>query len=485
MSLIINTYTFITEVIFQYPKTRAHFRVRFSLFIILYMIGIAHWVGFFDAGDVSLIAYDWIMQSTYINTLRMAQTNGLIPWRLSDTYYYHTQNFLANPEIILTPDIVLLRWIPNGIFVMIHVMLFYSAGFFGSLLISRKQKSSFIAFLLFWLVFNFNGYLTAHLAVGHFTWTGYFLLPFFFIILSRFVTDSQNAFSVDITSALAMAMLLGLLFLNGSFHIAVWCSMFMVIALLWRWAMFSNVVTSITIGILLGVGRLLPAVLFLPHDRGFISGYPSFGFVLDALTSLRMHNFVESGAGLGILTWWEYDLYIGFIAFSILAIYFTLALKRSKLTHQLPLFAAASIILLLSLGNVYALVTTLPIPFAGIERVSSRFIVMPFMLFLITAMIGIDESFRSWPKNSKIVALIALPFIARDLVLHSFFWRVEFIEHSFQNIEIPETVISLAPISDQVYVLSVYVGWSISLISLLVVVALFFRNNRIQRQEFQ
>jgi len=364
-------------------------------------------------------------------------------------------------------------------------MLFYSAGFFGSLLISRKQKSSFIAFLLFWLVFNFNGYLTAHLAVGHFTWTGYFLLPFFFIILSRFVTDSQNAFSVDITSALAMAMLLGLLFLNGSFHIAVWCSMFMVIALLWRWAMFSNVVTSITIGILLGVGRLLPAVLFLPHDRGFISGYPSFGFVLDALTSLRMHNFVESGAGLGTLAWWEYDLYIGFIAFSILAIYFTLALKRSKLTHQLPLFAAASIILLLSLGNVYALVTTLPIPFAGIERVSSRFIVMPFMLFLITAMIGIDESFRSWPKNSKIVALIALPFIARDLVLHSFFWRVEFIEHSFQNIEIPETVISLAPISDQVYVLSVYVGWSISLISLLVVVALFFRNNRIQRQEFQ
>lgn len=228
---IINTYTLITEAIFQYPKTRAHFRVRFFFFIILYMIGIAHWICFFNAGDVTLMAYDWIMQSTYLNTIRVALTNGVIPWQLSDIYY-HTQNFLANPEIVLTPDIVLLRWIPNGIFVIIHVLLFYSAGFFGSLLISREKKSSFIAFLLFWLVFNFNGYLTAHLAVGHFTWTGYFLLPFFFIILSRFVTESQGAFSVDITSVLATAILLGALFLNGSFHFAVWCSLFMVIALL-------------------------------------------------------------------------------------------------------------------------------------------------------------------------------------------------------------------------------------------------------------
>lgn len=248
--------------------------------------------------------------------------------------------------------------------------------------------------------------------------------------------------------------------------------------------MFSNVVTSIIIGILLGVCRLLPAVFFLPQ-RDFITGYLSFGSVLDALISLRRHSFVESGAGLGTLAWWEYDLYIGFVAFIILAIYFSLALKRSKLAHQLPLFAAASIFLLLSLDNVYALITTLPIPYISIERVSSRFIVMPFMLFLITAMIGIDESFRSWPKSSKIVTLLTLPFVTRDLVLHSFLWRVDLLEWSFQNVQIPEPVISIAPISDQAYVLSVCVGWSISLISLLVVMVLFFRNKRIQRREVQ
>lgn len=476
MTSIIHIFTFFEHVLFRHPNTRAHYRVRSCFFIILFLLGIAHWVGFFNAGDLSLVAYDWVKEDAYLNTLREALTSGVIPWRWSEPFYHGTQNFLANPEIILTPDIVLLRWIPNSIFVIIHIILLYSVGFFGCLLITRKLNASFVAFLIFWLVFNFNGYVIAHLAVGHLQWTGYFLLPFFFIILSTFVRESQSASSIVTTPALGMGLLLGVLFLNGSFHIAVWCSMFMTIALLWRWSMFLNVVTAIIIGGLLGLGRLLPAALLFPEKKDFISGYPSFGTVLDAFTSLRRHDFGGSGGIFGTLGWWEYDIYIGFVAFIILVICLAVALKRSKVAGQLPLFAAAGVFLLLSFGNVYALIATSSFPFAGIERVSSRFIVMPFMLFLITAMKGIDELFCSWPTSSKRAVLIGIPFVAYELVLHSLYWRVDFLERSFQQKTKP--VLSLVPNSDQIYTLSVYAGWSASLISLSWVVALLFRNRK-------
>jgi hypothetical protein len=199
-----------------------------------------------------------------------------------------------------------------------------------------------------------------------------------------------------------------------------------------RLAMFPNVLTAILVGGLLGAGRLLPATLAFPQKRFFVSGYPDFGTVLDAFTSLRGHDFVHLGGMFGTLGWWEYDFYVGFIAFVSLVICFALALKRRNAVCQRPLIAAAAVLLLLSLGDVYALVTKAPSPFAGVERVSSRFIVMPFMLFLIIATAGSDELFCSWPKGSKVAALMGLPFAAWELALHSFYWRVDRLDRSFQ-----------------------------------------------------
>lgn len=464
---------FLEHVLFRNPKTRGHSRVRSYLLLTLFLLGIVHWVGFFHAGNLSLVAYDWVLEGAYLNTLREAQTSGVIPWRWSIPYYHGTQNFLANPEIILTPDILLLRWLPNSIFITIHVLILYSVGFYGSFLVAKQLNASFLAFLVFWLVFNFNGFLTSHLAVGHFPWTGYFLLPFFFIFLFMFVTNSQRTNSVSPTPELCMALLFGVLFLNGSFHIVIWCSMFMTIALLWRWAMFSNVLTAILVGGLLGAGRVLPAALSFPRERSFISGYPNFGAVRDAFTSLRAHDSVRLGGMFGAMGWWEYDIYVGFIGFIGLVICFTFALQQRMAMCQMPLVAAAAVLLLLSLGNVYALIAKAPFPFAGVERASSRFIVMPFMLVLIIATAGIDELFRSWPKGSKVATLIGLPFVAWELALHSYYWRVDRLDRSFQQITRPD--LHLIPNLDHTYAFSVYAGLSVSLITLVVVVTILFR----------
>lgn len=467
MTLIVRAYTFLENVLFQYPKTRAHFRIRFFLSIALFLVGIAHWVGFFNAGQWSMIAFDWIKESVYLNTLREAQLRGVIPWQWSRPIYHGLQNVFANPEITLTPDIILLRWVSNSIFVVIHVILFYTVGFFGSLLIVEKLKASFVTFLFLWLVFNFNGYLISHLAVGHFQWTGYFLLPFFFITLSKFIAESQSTSSINIRYVIGMALILGVLFLNGSFHFAIWCLVFLATTLLWRSAMFSNVVAAIIIGCLLAFGRLLPAVLYIRETRILISGYTSIVSLLDAFTTLRGHD---------THLWWEFDIYIGFVAFIILVLCFALALKRSNLVFQPPFFATAGLFLVLSLGYVYGLIANRPFPFAGIERVPSRFIVMPFILFLITAMTGVEELFRSWPKTGRVAVLIAMPFVAYELASHSLHWRVERLNRSFAEVTRP--ALTLVPNSDQMYALSVYVGWTISFISLGVVVVLLLRNHQ-------
>lgn len=463
--------SFLDHVFWGYPKTRSHSQVQLAFFIILFFIGVIYWIFFFDLGNLSLTAYDWIKEDAYLNTLRLAQTSSVIPWQWGDRFFHGVNRFLLIPEVVLTPDVILLRWVSNNIFIIFHTILFYSAGFFGSLIIVRKLNARFVAFSIFWLLFNFNGYLISHLAVGHFEWTGYFLIPYFFIILFKFAEETQSSPFFNITPVLWMALLLGGLFLNGSFHIAIWCSIFMVIILLFRWAMFLNVFTSVFIGVMLGLGRLLPAALWFPKKSSWIlgSGYPTFGTLLDAFTSLRLHDF-QGIQGVG---WWEYDIHIGFVAFAILSISLAITLKRDKLPYQPHLFMAAVFFVFLSLGNTYSLIAQLPLPFANVERVSSRFIVIPFILFLITAMTGINELFRSWEKSTKALLLISLPFVTGELLSHSFYWRVTYIEQSFKDLTKP--IISLVPCSDLSYITLVYASWTVSLISLIMVVAVLLR----------
>lgn len=103
--------------------------------------------------------------------------------------------------------------------------------------------------------------------------------------------------------------------------------------------MFLNVLVSIIVGGLLAANRLLPAAIFFPPIKQFVLGYATFSDLLNAFTSLRNHDFIPFGTiythGEG---WWEYDIFIGFIAFVVLSLCLVPALKLAKLENQLALF---------------------------------------------------------------------------------------------------------------------------------------------------
>jgi len=460
----------IDTVFWGHLTTRANLRLRIYFFLTLFIIGIVYWVGFFSSGSLLLNTNDWVKEDAYLNTLRFAQINNEMPWQWSEPFYHNTDKFLANPEIVLTPDIIFLRWVPNGVFIMIHVIIFYMAGFYGSFLLAKKINVRFVSFFFFWLLFNFNGYVTAQIAVGHFQWVGYFLIPFFFIFLFKFAEKTLEAPLFDKTSVFGMALLLGILFLNGSIHIAIICAVFLMVALLFRWTMYPNVITSLLVGFMFGINRLLPAAVWFPPKDVIGQGYPTIGSLLDAFTALRLYNY--SIQEFGVWNWWEYDFYIGFVAFIIFCISVFIALKRHESPFQAHLLKAGGVFILLSLGNIYNIFNMLHLPFVGIERAPSRFIVMPFILFLIISMTGIDELINSYGAWVKTLVVSALPFAIGELFFHFEFWRVQYIEHSLQNIKNP--VILLVPCSNQAYINTVYISWIVSFAALSLVLLFFY-----------
>ena len=194
---------------------------------------------------------------------------------------------------------------------------------------------------------------------------------------------------------------------------------------------------ALAIGLFIGLGRLLPAAIWFLKKSDFISGYPDLGILITALTSVHNHEFPSIGGAFGTLGWWEYNIFVGFVGSFVLAFGLVVVFRLYKSIWYSPIFVAAGFMFILSLGDVYAFITKLPLPFAGIERVSTRFIVMPFVVFLISAVYGIDKLLSRRPTVSKPALVVAIPFLIFELANHSSYWNVVTLEEAFRHIEKP------------------------------------------------
>jgi hypothetical protein len=67
--------------------------------------------------------------------------------------------------------------------------------------------------------------------------------------------------------------------------------------------------------------------------------------------------------------------------------------------------AAAIAMLVLSLGDVWSVMSRFDVPLLCVERVSTRFIVMPLMVWLIALMAGMHE----WTTRREDAVVPAVP----------------------------------------------------------------------------
>jgi hypothetical protein len=365
---------------------------------------------------------------------------------------------------------VLLLWVPLRFFEVFHVLLFYAIGCAGTAAFKARYRLSWPVYLVFFLLFNFNGYLTSHLCVGHMVWwAGYYLLPWFFLLMLDWVEKGPS-----VRTSLLISLVLFVMSLAGSFHFCSWCMIFICLLGLRKsgWLKYAGL-TALASGLLIAY-RLAPgSAEFGRLVCGWSAvGYQSLRDMAAALVALRPPVF----PGINAQAWWEYDMYVGFAgALILLAFGVGPLLPRvgrsgawadySRL--DLPLAGMA----LLSYGDVYWWVLY-GVPVLSVERVVSRLLIVPLVLTAMLASIRLEElrkrvilPVRILPW-ARIACGAVLLLLAADLLRHSWVWRISALAALFPGAYTPPVPPAIVEGVKDAYSTNVRVGWSVSLISL-------------------
>ena len=445
--------------------------------LVYLLVGIAHWIAFLNLGNISFLAQDWSKEFQYYSILRQAVAQHVIPYSVSGILQ-GTDRFLALPETVLSPQILLLRYVDLGPFVVLNTVLLYIVGFIGCLMIRSRYSLSFFPFTMLFLIFSFNGHITAHLSGGHSMWNGYFLLPFFCLFILDLVNGIDTA-----NTPLKLAVVLFAIGLQGSFHVFVWCLLFLAILGLFRREFLRPVIRVIAWSLLLTSFRLVPAFLSLsrlPHP--FLSGYPTVSILLDALTTIKNVNYQEIRVLFGELAWSEYDAFIGVIGLAAIG-YFGIYLRFSKSSYLTrfkfqSLDAPIALMFVLSMSFFYGPFAMLPIPFAKVERVSTRFLIIPLLMLTVISAIRMEAiisrlKHAAWVKYLGLAAALQLSF---EFVAHSFTWSLYKIE-SLSSAGTPMIPLRIIAPHNHTYVLSVQLSVLLTLLSLAAIVFAYVRNH--------
>jgi hypothetical protein len=401
--------------------------------------------------------------------------------------YKGTNQFLAVPATDLFPTIYLLKFLSVEDFFITQLIVAYSLGFLGCLWFKKKYQWSLVSFVAFFLLFNFNGHITSHLAVGHWSWIAYFLLPFFVgWVLSLVEGDASGSRPIKLT-----LVLFGIL-LFGGLHPFVWCLLFLLLLGLFQKRYWKPILIGVALALVFSTYRILPAVItFWGYNNRFFSGFPSISVFWKALVYVQgQENMITLDFGKhDTAPWWEVDHYIGIIGLAAIA-YFGLFLRWKKgsdwnVNDHRILNGPILILTVFSFYKIYGWISILPIPLITVERVSSRFFIIPLLFLLVFSCIWMQAMFnRSSPGWRAMLLAMAGIFCEGYLLLgHSQFWQVAV----WEDVMSKEGIVMIDPVSDWAksvegyYIPTVQISYLISLTAILAFVAgyvYFYRKAR-------
>ena len=457
----------------------------------LFAAGLTGWSYLLGWGSAPLDFHDW----TAINLPRLlfvqnALVAGEWPLHMAGTAALHgvTDRFLTLPDVITTPQALLLLVMPVQTFVLIDVWIFFSAGFAGLLLLRRHLDWSLAAFSGVFLLFLFNGHILAHYSVGHFTWGPYFLFPFVAFLVFRFLDGDDSWRSVA-----AFAAVNGVMVLAGGQHHLTWVLLLLALLVPFCWARaWWLVAVAIASGLLSAV-RLLPPALELQSFRnaGLVSdviGYPSIAHLLGALVTLRRETPAFNEALPGNIwffdsAYYEFTVYVGAAGAALVAAGLYRWLREERpIYHQLivPAFAMTA----LSLGSLYRLVRMTHLPMLEAERYAARMFSLPLSLFIILAAVALDRYLRQTVVSiwHRALALLALAFVATDVAASVRLWRVRVSSGLFGRTELDAAMAAVANRADPAYTNIVLAGLAISIVTAIVLLVLAGRERQRNRR---
>jgi hypothetical protein len=446
--------------------------------VLLYLLGILHWCLFLNWGKVPFDLHDWTQAGAYLSFLRQAFTTNQLPLQIGSTLVA-TDRYLALPQTLISPQSYLLRFLEPGVFTLVNLVILFSVGFIGLLLLRRRYTLAPAAFTVLVLLFNFNGQITAHYAVGHIEWTGYFFLPFFILLLLK-ILDGEKG---DWKWVLFISLTFFLMAIQGAFHFVLWCWIFLL-----AWGLFSSkkylvpAIKAILFSLPLCLVRFLPpAIEFLGGGKNFVSGFPTVTDLFAAMIILKYPAEALFGEYKS-LGWWEVDSYIGLIGLVFL-VYFGIYQARQKGSSTKTLLAPIAVLTFLSIGQIYAVINHLPIPLLDSERVSSRFFILPLAVLIVLGSIHLQELLVKLGNRriaERILSLGVLILLAHDLLQHSRVWRVTHMYELFIStpVDIQSKIIHHP---DPLYFGALAVGAACTVLTFIVLMFLVMREVRVNK----
>lgn len=448
-------------------------KVLTAIGLALYILGLAHWAALMPDATTDLMRIDdWRYAHYYYSVWQQALTEGVFPYRVQPLLQ-PTDHFWAIPEMICSPQLLLLPFLSLRDFALANIWIQYSIGFWGSICLVRYFRWSAMVWVAFWLLFNFNGFIVAHIAVGHF-WVGsYFLLPFFVELVCR-LTMTSNVINGRVS--LGLAAVLAAIYLQGAFHIYIWCVWLLIFLACFNRSIWREVARAIGWGALLLAFRILPTlVTFYDQTRfHFVGGFPTLSHLWEGLVNVRGFDYPATATYFGHLGWWELDMYIdisglGFLlVFGLLLQLPTYRNRKDELFERLclPLLCLAT----MSLSYVYGIVAKLPVPLLHSERVSSRFFSVALVFWIAisaTRCQGYLDGVRSF--NRPLVAMTMCCWVVvlgLSLMHHSFIWRINNIAVYYPDAPV-STLYRIVSSPDLHYATAVWLGWGVSVVAAL------------------
>ncbi|NIM93568.1 MAG: hypothetical protein GTO18_07640 [Anaerolineales bacterium] len=431
--------------------------------MILYLGGALVWGFFLNFGRIEFAFHDWTQEGPRYDFIRRALIEAQLPLHIGSPLA-SSERFLAIPDTVISPQVIMLRFLEPGAFVFFNALFLYTLGFIGLVLLRNRLKWSSVTFTIVFLIFTLNGHITAHVAVGHSMWLSYFLLSFYALLIINLL-DGQSGWRW----VLQMALLQLGLFLNGGFHFFIYCIFFLILLAIFSTRHLVPILKAIVFGSLLCLFRIIPtAIEFSGKDNPFISGYPSVTDMVSGFIDLKIPIATELGLTTG-LGWWELDIYIGLLGFVFLilfGVFFTLKSHQNGSPYRI-LLAPIFVMAVLSLGKIFQPISILPLPLMDAERVASRFLIIPLVLTLV---LGSYQSETYIKRNAgtigrQLVALALIGVLAHDLLQHTRLWRVTNMANLFPYTPVDIRAEALTR-SDPTYTTALLVGLLLSAASL-------------------
>lgn len=450
----------------------------------LWLIVAVVWGSFLHWGKIPFDWQDWAeINAPRTAFLKDAVTQGVLPLHMPDSSALRgiTDRFMALPDMLLSPQILLLRFMSVGTFFFINTLLSYTIGAFGLLWFRRKYSLSLASFTILFLLFNMNGHIQAHYSIGHTTWSAYFFFPWLAVMIFQWLEGDKSWRWVAKTS-----LILFIIYLQGGFHHFVWGLIFIGLLGLTSWEKFWPALKVLVSACMLSMVRILPSVLiFGIADNEFLGGYPT---VWDLLLSMVTFKYPSEAMGVRTmlcpLSWWEYDLYLGIIGTAFLVgfgIYAWVKNRREETGYPALLLPITGMTVL-SIGRVYRLIREIPIPLLSGERASIRLVILPIIFLLILAAI----EFQSWLKkhqlnwSEQVTGLGLILLIGHDLWQHAKVWMVSNAFSAFDVTPVDLSIKTVANHPDPQYFAMLGAGAALTVLTLIFLIYMWQRESKKQ-----